>query len=299
MPSVGEAVVDVGGGHGEVVSSRGEGANPTLRPWEETRPERGRLARGAGSAWLAGVALQLQQREPVARCGVPRAWPRVGVLLVLAGAGGGGARFVLRAARPGAARLRQHRLARRAAAGRGAAGRARRARPARSPASSPACRRPARTGCASASRSSRRTLAGEPVAVPRAALAGLVQRLPRGRGARAAAARAARRPALALQRAAAPAARQPQPARLRLRAVAVRAGRARHRLRARRAAAARWTMRAGLPGRAAAPARARRDRRARGRPRAPPACWPRWRSATRRPSSARTGSCSASPAWRT
>ena len=100
-------------------------------------------------------------------------------------------------------------------------------------------------GCASASRSSRRCEGGD--AGPRAArllALGWYRGLPRGRGARRAAADAARRPALALHGAAAPAARQPQPARLRLRAEPVRAGRARDRLRARRGRARRCLERA-------------------------------------------------------
>ena len=127
-----------------------------------------------------------------------------------------------------------------------------------------------------------------------AARARLVRRLPRRRGARPAAPGAARRPALALHRAPAPAARQPQPARLRLRARPARAGRSRHRLRARRAGDAARRQRR-LSGRAAAPARARCDLRT-SPTAAPPACWPRSRSATRARSSATTGTCSATPA---
>ena len=96
---------------------------------------------------------------------------------------------------------------------------------------------------------------GAPVAVPRALALGWYARLHEDAALAAPQRRAARRPALALHGAAAPAARQPQSARLRLRADAVRAGRARHRLRARRAGDA-----------------ARRERRPPGRARCASAC---------------------------
>ena len=174
------------------------------------------------------------------------------------------------------------------------------ARTCSSPASSRACRRRAPRACGFASTSSRRRLAASRCACRRGC-ARLVQRLPRRCGARRAAGRAARRPALALRGcgcASRTATLNPHgfDHELKLFEQGVRAtGYVRDRAGGPRrcvsptARATRWSAAAAVRD-AIAPTWAIR---------APPACWRRWRWATRRRSSATTGSCSAAPAWRT
>ena len=153
----------------------------------------------------------------------------------------------------------------------------------------------ARTGCAFASRSSSAALAGEPVAVPRLLSLGWYRGFHEDARAVAAAARAARRPALALT------VRLRRPHgnlnphgfdyELQLFEQGVRAtGYVRD-----------APARSALDDAAGHPVERLRQRvrdahRAAWPTAAPPACWRRWRWATRRRSSARTGSCSATPA---
>ena len=219
MSSVGEAVVDRG--HGGVFASGGVGAQILhCAPMGATRHRRAARRRCA-LAWLAGVALQLQQRALWPLGGLRRARRLAGVLVRRAGA----ARW-----RRGRSRLRARRGAgvrsasrlpgwrAVAAAGRALPRRARRPRPRRHRRRrQPAAARPERAALSLRGRA--RRARGEPVRCRRVLALGWYARLPRRRGAGAAAARAARRPALALHGAPAPAARQPQPARLRLRAV--------------------------------------------------------------------------------
>ena len=302
---VGEAVVDRG--HGAGVGGRRSGADRTPLALHcercERRPPEAVWPRWCWRGWPASRS-QLQRALAAGRSAFYVALAAAGVV--------GAGRW--RRLAPARRRLRRSLACAGALlAGFGADRRAgvaaprRRARRRRSkaatsssPASSPACRRPARTACAFASTLDAESRCnGRPAQLPPrialgwyggfhedAALAQPQRELRAGQRWR-------------FTRAAAPAARQPQPARLRLRAVAVRAGRARHRLRARRAAAAAARRGGGHPGRAAAPAGARRDLRRASPTGAPPACWPRSRSATRARSSARTGSCSATPASRT
>ena len=236
---VGEAVVDRG--HGAVCRAVG---SQIVHPWplhfgrcEHRRPAR-RLA-ALMLAWLAGVARPAAGARALAVSRLPRGrggrhrrgarWPRLAPSRRRRSALAGvrGALLAGFALTGGQASLRLGDDARRPRS---------RAATSSSPASSPACRKQGRAGCAFASTLDARVAAHEAGELPPRIALGWYGGFHEDAALVAAAARAARRPALALHRAAAPAARQPQPARLRLRAAAVRAGRARHRLRARRAA---------------------------------------------------------------
>ena len=181
---LGEAVVDVG--HSTSTGGQGRGANPTLRPWEDR--QQNRPAHAAGSRCLlavpAGVALQLQQRALLGRWRLPGTGLLLGVLLVCAAWRWRRPRVSLlslvawrwrwASAAPAGARV--------AAAGRVAAGERSKGATCAWSASSPACRRPGRTGIALPLRGrAARTMAGEPVVRAAPCLAGLVQRLPRRR----------------------------------------------------------------------------------------------------------------------
>ena len=260
----------------------------------------------AALAWLARHRAADAAAGAVAAAGLPGAGARrAGRWLLswraLAGARGCRARRCCACAGAGAAGLRQHRLARRRSVWRRRCRPRWKARTCSSPASSPACRSSGRRARASSFEVEQATLDGQPVQVPARIVAGLVPRLRWRRADRRPDAGAARRPALALHGAAAPAARHAQPARLRPRAVAVRAGHPRQRHGARHGGQRR---RASWPTTPATRSSARASRCATRSCCAcadarRPACWRRWRWATRRPSSATTGTCSATPAWRT
>ena len=292
MPRLGEAVVDRG--H-RIVSAvvRDGTANPTLHRCE--RPDTGWPA-GRRWRWRGSAASRLQlQRARAVACvvlssvvaAVSRVSPRCRRLRRWRRALASPCRCCARAA----LRLPASSLAGGAVAapGRRAAVRARRPATSSSPASSPALPQRGPSGPALSLRgrvgvAARRSRCSVPTAHRRSAGTPASTRMPRSAQPQR---ELRRRPALALH-ACACASRTATSTRTASTTSCSCSSRACARpATVRDGAGAAAARRARRPsGRAAAPARARRDRRARCRSRARPACWRRWRSATRARSSA-------------